>query len=93
MRWVASAGGMSEGGITTRLTSFAANGLLTGRVTGCKPFSRNNCCTTTLWIEYQNGIATDCPPNCLTSVICGATVKPEPPTWFQATTLAGTLLP
>ena len=84
---------MSEGGNTIRLTSLAAIELPVARVTGIRPLSRNSCCTTTLWIEYQNGIATDLPPSCFTSVMPGETVKPEPPTWFHATTLAGTLLP
>ncbi|MNZ87851.1 hypothetical protein D3C78_1067260 [compost metagenome] len=37
-------------------------------------------------------MATLWPPSCFTSWMPGATVSPEPPTWFQATTLAGTWL-
>lgn len=93
MRLLASAGGMSEGGSTTRLTSSAASAAPTARLTARRLPSRSSCCNTTLWIEYQNGIATLLPPSWRTSAISGATVSPEPPTWFQATTLAGTLLP
>ena len=88
MRFCASAGGMSAGAITIRLTSPAAGAVL--RDTGVRPFSRSRYCSTTLWMEYQNGIATVLPPRSLTLLISGVTVRPEPPTWFQATTLAGT---
>lgn len=84
---------MSDGGNTSRLTSLAANCALAGFDTGVRPLSFSICCSTTLWIEYQNGMATVLPPSCFMSVMSGATVRPEPPTWFHATTLAGTLLP
>ncbi|CUI98355.1 Uncharacterised protein [Achromobacter sp. 2789STDY5608633] len=83
---------MSAGAITTRLTSLAA-GAPSLRDTGARPFSRSRYCSITLWMEYQNGIATVLPPSSLTLLMAGATVRPEPPTWFQATTLAGTWLP
>ncbi|KAG1430444.1 hypothetical protein G6F57_023019 [Rhizopus arrhizus] len=92
MRFCASAGGMSAGAMTIRLPSFAPTDP-SFRATGVRPFSRSRYCSMTLWMEYQNGMATVLPPSSLTLLIAGATVRPDPPTWFQATTLAGTLLP
>ena len=46
---------MSDGAITTRLTSFGA-GAPSRLATGDKPVRRAAAsCSTTLWIEYQNG--------------------------------------
>jgi hypothetical protein len=83
----ASADTISAGGSTTRLTSLGR--WRPARVTGTRPLACRICCSSTLWIEYQNGIATVLPPSSATLLMPGATVSAEPFTWFQATTLAG----
>ncbi|MOA65536.1 hypothetical protein D3C78_1919610 [compost metagenome] len=70
---------MSAGAMTIRLTSFAPTEPSL-RATGVRPFSRSRYCSITLWMEYQNGMATVLPPNSLTLLMAGATVRPDPPT-------------
>ncbi len=89
----ASADTISAGGSTIRLTSLAAIELPRGRVTAVRPLATSSFCSRMLWIEYQNGIATVLPPRSVTVLMSCATVSAEPFMWFQATTLAGKLVP
>ena len=84
---------ISAGGSTTRLTSLRARFASRVLVTGTRPLAWRICCSSTLWIEYQNGIASVLPPSSATLLMPGATVSAEPFTWFHATTLAGKRVP
>lgn len=91
----ASADTISAGASTTRLTSFGPTPppAPAPLVTALRPSARNMSCSSTLWIEYQNGTATVLPPRSESLPISGSTVSAEPLMWFQATILAGNFEP
>ena len=90
MFFAASAANMSDGAITIRRTWRGPGVSLS--VTS-SPLLRSRYCSTTLWMEYQNGIATVLPPSSATLLMPGCTVSAEPAMWFHISTFSGDWLP
>ena len=90
MFFAASAANMSDGAITIRRTWRGPGVSLS--VTS-SPLLRSRYCSTTLWMEYQNGIATVLPPSSATLLMSGCTVSAEPAMWFHISTFSGDWLP
>ncbi|SIE66324.1 Uncharacterised protein [Mycobacteroides abscessus subsp. abscessus] len=77
MERFASAGTISDGLITTSSTVRRTRDAVP-RITGRNPCARKSSCSTMLWIDHQNGMATAVPARSSRCSMSGATVSADP---------------